>query len=57
MGPFIIHAIGRSGTFEIFDLKLAEPVIFKVNGYRLNPYYDNSYEASEEINLVNPSYP
>lgn len=55
-GPFVIHSIGNSGTFEIFYLSLAEPVVFKVNGYRLKPYYDNSYEPVEECDLIEPIY-
>ena len=53
-GAYVIISVGNHGTFEI--IHPSETTSFKVNGYRLKPFYDNAYTPVEETQLVEPDY-
>ena len=52
----MITSVGNYGTFEIINPSQENATSFKVNGYRLNPFYDNTYTPVEETQLVEPDY-
>jgi hypothetical protein len=55
-GPYKVVSVLPNGVFEISSLTTSQS--FKVNGYRLKPYYENLslQETVESVELVHPHY-
>jgi hypothetical protein len=55
-GPYTVNNVLPNGVFEISNSKTTQP--FKVNGYRLKPYYENigNIKTVESISLAHPVY-
>ncbi|KAJ8763744.1 hypothetical protein K2173_003526 [Erythroxylum novogranatense] len=55
IGPFVVTNVFSHGAVEIQSLDTFK--VFKVNGHRLKPYYENlQVEAVDEIELAEPVY-
>lgn len=55
-GPYTITSVGNHGTFEIINPSKENATSFKVNGYRLKPFYDNAYIPVEKTQLAEPNF-
>jgi hypothetical protein len=55
-GPYTVNNVLQNGVFEISNSTNTQP--FKVNGYRLKPYYENIgiIKTVESISLAHPVY-
>ncbi|KAJ8749092.1 hypothetical protein K2173_013699 [Erythroxylum novogranatense] len=55
IGPFVVTNVFSHGAVEIKSLDTFK--VFKVNGHRLKPYYENlQVEAVDKIELAEPVY-